>query len=115
MKVEKDAVLTCSYCGVEGPHKLLYLSQHLSASRCANCEATQIFSDHLYADYTMDLAKRAGRLPLVVAKDAVRRSIGVLNLPVKAVRKPFGLLREVALVTAFERGRRKAPNVGRRA
>jgi hypothetical protein len=39
----------------------------------------------------------------------------LLNLPLKAVRKPFGLLREVALVTAFERGRRKAPNVGGRA
>ena len=112
MKLEGEAILTCSYCGVEGPHELLYLSEHLSASRCTNCEATQVFSRHLYTDYTRDLAERAARLPLVLTKDAVRRPIRLLNLPLKAVRKPFGLLREVALVTAFERGRRKAPNVG---
>ena len=115
MKLEGEAILTCSYCGVEGPHELLYLSEHLSASRCANCGATQVFSHHLYADYTRDLAERAVQLPLMLTKDAVRRPFKLLNLPLKAVRKPFGLLREVALVTAFERGRRKAPNVGGRA
>ena len=112
MKLEGEAILTCSYCGVEAQHELLYLSEHLSASRCTNCGITQVYSHHLYTDYTRDLAERAARLPLVLTKDAVRRPFRLLNLPFKAVREPFELLREVALVTAFERGRRKAPNVG---
>ncbi len=42
MKVERDAILTCSACGVEGSHELLYLSEHLCASRCVNCGATHV-------------------------------------------------------------------------
>jgi hypothetical protein len=33
LKVERDAILTCSTCGVDGPHELLYLAEHLCASR----------------------------------------------------------------------------------
>lgn len=106
MKVERDAVLTCSVCGVEGPHELLYLSEHLRASRCANCGATQVYSGHIYADYARDLAERTARLPLRLTEDAVRRPTSLLSLPIKAIRKPVGLLKEVNLVAAFERSRR---------
>ncbi len=112
MKVDNDAMLTCLNCGVEGSHELLYLSEHLRASRCANCGKTQVYSGHIYAEYAYDLAERAVRLPLALGKDALNMPIRLLNLPLKAVRKPFGLLREVALVNSFKRGRRKVPNVG---
>jgi hypothetical protein len=107
LKVERNALLTCSVCGVEGPHELLYLSEHLRASRCVNCGATQIYSGHIYADYARDLAERTARLPLRLTEDAVRRPTSLLSLPIKAIRKPVGLLKEVNLVAAFERSRRR--------
>ena len=107
MKVDQDAILTCSTCGVEGPHELLYLSEHLRASRCGNCGATRVYSGHIYAEYAKDLAERTARLPLRLVEDAVRRPTSLLGLPIKAVLKPAGLLSEMNLVVAFERDRRR--------
>ncbi len=115
MKVERDAILTCSTCGVEGPHELLYLSEHLRASRCANCGTTRVYSGHIYVEYAKDLAERTARLPLRLAEDVVRRPTSLLGLPIKAVLKPAGLLNEMNLVAAFERDRRRrAPDASSR-
>ena len=107
MKVERDAILTCSTCGAEGSHELLYLSKHLRASRCGSCGATRVYSGHIYAEYAKDLAERTARLPLRLAEDAVRRPTSLLGLPIKAVLKPAGLLSEMNLIAAFERDRRR--------
>jgi hypothetical protein len=112
LKVERDAILTCSTCGVEGPHELLYLSEHLCASRCVNCGKTQIYSGHIYAEYAKDLAERTSRLPGRFAREAFRLPMGVMGWPVKALRKPFRLLKEVDQVTSFERSRRRPPTPG---
>lgn len=106
MKVETDAILVCSSCGVEGEHELLYLSDHLRASRCRNCGSTLRFSDHVYAEYAWDLAERTARLPGRFVGDVFRGPSWVVSWPVKALRKPFSVLREVNQVTAFEPKRR---------
>lgn len=106
MKVETDAILICSACRVEGPHELLYLSEHLRASRCANCGETRVYSGHIYAEYARDLFERTGRLPMRFAGDVIRRPTALVGWPVKALKKPFGLVKEVGQVTSFERGRR---------
>ncbi len=112
MKVEKDAILTCSECGVEGPHELLYLSEHLCASRCINCGATHVYSDHVYAEDARDLAERTSRLPGKFAGEMFHPT-EVVKWPFKALRKPFGLIKEVGQVTTFEQSRR-SPAPGRR-
>lgn len=104
MKIEKDAILTCSACGTEGPHELLYLSEHLSASRCPNCGSTQVYSGHIYSEYARDLAERVTRLPGRFLND-VRYPFRIAGWPVKAIFKPYGLLREFDQVTSFERNR----------
>ena len=104
MKVERDAVLTCADCGVEGPHELLYLSEHMRGSRCANCRYTAVYSDHLYSDYARDLVGRTSHLPLTLASRAFRHPTEVFRWPFKAVRKPLGLLKELSYVTILERG-----------
>lgn len=110
MKVETDAILVCSSCGVEGEHELLYLSDHLRASRCCNCGATRHFSGHVYAEYARDVAERTARLPGKFVCDVFKGPSWVVAWPVKVLRKPFSLLREVNQVTAFERRRpRKSP------
>jgi len=114
MKVERDAILTCSACGVEGQHELLYLSEHLCASRCTNCGKTQIYSGHIYVEYARDLAERTSHLPGRLVGNTLRHPTELVKLPFKAVRKPFGLLREVSQVTAFEQSRRRSPAPGRR-
>lgn len=103
MKVETDAILVCSSCGVEGEHELLYLSDHLRASRCCNCGATLRFSDHFYADYAWDVAERTVRIPAQLVGDVFKSPKWVFVWPVKALRKPFALLREFTQVTSFER------------
>ena len=113
MKVDRDAILTCSVCGVEGPHELLYLSEHLCASRCVNCGTPQVYSDHIYSEYARDLAERTTHLPVRVAGDMLRHPTQIVKWPFKALRKPFGLLREVNQVTAFEQSRNRAPTPGR--
>lgn len=112
MKVERDAILTCSTCGVEGSHELLYLSEHLRASRCINCGRTQTYSGHIYVEYAKDLAGRTSRLPVKFAREAFRLPAGVMGWPFKAIRKPLRLLKEVNQVTSFERSRRRPPTPG---
>ena len=111
MKVEQDAILTCAVCGVEGPHELLYLSEHMRGSRCENCRYTAIYSDHLYADYVRDLAERTSHLPVSLVSRAFQHPTEVFGWPLKAVHKPFGLLKELGYVIFLERGlnRRRTP------
>ncbi|CAN5905971.1 hypothetical protein BH23ACT11_BH23ACT11_00120 [soil metagenome] len=104
MKVEQDAILTCANCGMEGPHELLYLSEHMRGSRCQNCRYAAIYSDHLYADYAWDLMERTTHLPQSLASRAFRRPTAVFSWPLKAARKPFGLVKEFGYVTVLERG-----------
>jgi predicted RNA-binding Zn-ribbon protein involved in translation (DUF1610 family) len=106
LKVENDAVLTCSSCGVEGPHELLYLSEHLCASRCANCGKTQVYSGHIYAEYARDLFERTGRYPGKFAGEVLRHPTRLMTWPFRALGKPLGVMREVGQVTSFERSRR---------
>ena len=113
MKVERDAILTCSACGIEGPHELLYLSEHLSASRCVNCGKSQTYSGRIYSQYARDLVERTGRLPRKFAEEALKHPTKVMGWPFKALRKPYTLLREVDQVTTFQRGR-YSPTPGRR-
>lgn len=110
MKVDNDAILTCGSCGIEGPHELLYLSEHLCASRCANCGKTQVYSGHIYTEYARDLAERTTHLAGKVAGQVLRSPVEIVKLPFKAIGKPFGLLREVNQVTSFERSRRLSPS-----
>jgi predicted RNA-binding Zn-ribbon protein involved in translation (DUF1610 family) len=105
LKIEKDAILTCSTCGTEGPHELLYLSEHLSASRCPSCGSTQVYSGHIYSEYARDLAERFVRLPGRFLDDAFHHPVRVVGWPLKAIFKPYGLLREFDQVSSFERNR----------
>lgn len=114
VKVETDAILVCSSCGVEGEHELLYLSDHLRASRCGNCGANRHFSSHFYAEYARDVAERTVRLPGKFVGDVFKGPSWVVTWPVKALRKPFSLLREVTQVTAFERRCRTRKGVRRK-
>jgi hypothetical protein len=111
LKVETDAILVCSSCGTEAEHELLYLADHLRASRCGNCGATMRFSEHVYADYAWDVAGRTARLPRRFVGDVFRGPSWIVTYPVRALRKPFSLIREIGQVTAFDRRRRfrKAP------
>lgn len=113
MKVEQGAILTCSTCGVDGLHELLYLSDHLCASSCDNCGATLLFSGHIYAEYAKDVAERTAHLPVKFVGDIFQSPTGVLTWPFKALRKPLKLLREVAQITAFEQGHRRSRPSGR--
>lgn len=90
---------------MEGPHELLYLSEHLSASRCPNCGNTQVYSGHIYSEYARDLAERVTRLPGKFIDDALRHPVRVVGWPLKAIFKPYGLLREFDQVSSFERNR----------
>ncbi len=109
MKVENEAILTCSNCRVEGRHGLLYLSDRIRASRCDNCGYTQSFSGRIYAAYAGDVAGRVVALPLKLARQALRNPLRIFGWPVKALRKPFDILGEVGEVTNFERGSHRPP------
>lgn len=105
MKVEKDTILTCSACGVEGEHELLYLSERLSASRCVNCGNAQIYSGHIYTEYALDMAGRASHLPGKFAGEMLRNPTKIVTWPFRVVRKPFCLLREMNQLVTLERSR----------
>ena len=107
MKFDRDAVLTCAACRVEGSHELLYLSEHLRGSRCGNCGYTGIYSAHLRADYAVDLAERFFMLPWKLAGEAIRSPDRPLQWPIKALRKPFKILQEIDRVEAFEHDRQR--------
>ncbi len=106
MKLEKAAILTCSTCGVEGEHELLYLSERLGASRCVNCGKTQVYSGHIYAEYARDMVGRTLHLPGKLTGEAIKTPMKVVSWPFKAARKPFYLLMEINQVATLERSRR---------
>ena len=103
MKIEHDAELVCGSCGMEGPHRLLYLSDHVRSSQCEGCGAVRMFTSRLYADYARDVAERGIRLPCRLAGRALRNPLEVFGWPVRGIKKPFGLLRELDQVAALDR------------
>ena len=114
MKVERDAILTCSNCCAEGAHELLYLSEHLRASRCVNCGYALSYSPHIYAEYAREVAGRTARVPRRFVGGALRVPARAAMWPFEALRKPLGLLREAHQVALFERSHRRPPVPGRR-
>ncbi|WP_119068423.1 hypothetical protein [Rubrobacter indicoceani] len=102
MKIEDDAILTCSACGTEGPHELLYLSGHLAASRCLTCDETRVYSDHLYEDYVRDVIERTGHLPEKLVAEAFKSPLSLALWPIKAAHKPLSLAREFNRLTHFD-------------
>lgn len=109
MRFERDAILTCTACGAEGPHELLYLSGQLRGSRCLTCGHTESYSGRIYAEYARDLIERTTMLPLRLAGEALKSPLEVPKWPVKALGKPFGLFAEIVRVNSFERDRYHAP------
>jgi hypothetical protein len=109
VKIEPDAVLTCTACGVEGPHELLYLSDRVRASRCASCGKTRTYSGHIYSEYARDLVERTTHLPARLASEALHRPLAVFWWPTKALLKPLGLLREVSRLNTFEKASHPPP------
>lgn len=105
VKFYGDAMLTCVVCNEEGLHELLYLSEHLRASRCGNCGHAGIYSSHLRADYAADLAGRFVMLPRKLAIEALSHPGRPLRWPIKALHKPFKLLQEIGQVETFEHDR----------
>ena len=103
MKIEPDAELVCGACGVEGPHELLYLSDHVRSSQCGNCGAVRMFTSRLYTDYARDVAQRGLRLPCNLAGRVLKNPLEVLGWPAKGVKKPFVLLRELDQVATLGR------------
>jgi hypothetical protein len=103
VKIDPDGVLVCTTCGVEGSHSLLYLSDHVRASRCENCGAVRMFTAQLYADYVRDVAERGLRLPRNLAGRVLGNPLEVLGWPVKIVKKSCGLLRELDQVATLDR------------
>ncbi len=105
MKFDRDVTLACGVCGEEGLHELLYLSEHLRASRCGSCGHAGVYSSDLHADYAADLAGRFLMLPRKFAGEAARHPIRLLWWPIKALRKPLKILREIDRVETFGHGR----------
>jgi hypothetical protein len=64
------------------------------------------FSEHVYADYAWDVAGRTARLPGRFVGDVFRGPSWIVTYPVRVLRKPFSLIREIGQVTAFDRRRR---------
>lgn len=108
VKIEPDAVLVCSACGVEGQHSLLYLQDHMRASQCGTCGAVRMFTGRLYADYARDVADRGFHLPCNLAGRALRNPLEVFGWPFKGVKKPLELLREFGQVATLDRVYRHA-------
>jgi NMD protein affecting ribosome stability and mRNA decay len=113
LKLEKAAILTCSTCGIEGKHELLYLSERLEASRCSSCGKTQVYSKRIYSEYARDMVRRTLHLPGKLTGEVLENPVTVASWPVKAIRKPFRLLAEVSQVAFLERSRRSGPGSNR--
>lgn len=103
MKIEDDAILTCSACTSEGPHELLYLSKHLAASRCLTCDETRVYSEHLYEDYVRDVMERTGHLPEKLALEAFKSPLSLAFWPIKAAHKPLAMAREFNRLSGFDK------------
>lgn len=100
VKIEEDAVLSCSACGVEGRHELLYLSNHLAASRCLNCEETRVYSEHLYEDYVRDVVERTGHLPEKPIVKALKIPLSLAFWSLR-VEKPLSMACEFGRLASF--------------
>lgn len=112
MKVFEHVELECAFCDRERPHALLYLSEQMRASRCEVCERVLVFSGPLQEEHAIDIFRRTLHLPGKLSNDLFSRPLSPLTWPVKALRKPFLVLREARKVEQFQR-RSRAPLYGR--
>lgn len=114
MQVFEHVELECTFCEEERPHELLYLSGFMRASRCETCGHALVFSGPLREEHTIDVMRRALRLPGRLNRELLSSPLSSLLWPAKAAIKPLQLAQEAHRLRAFEPGRGSADRPGLR-
>lgn len=100
------AKLTCTTCGEETRHELLYAGRLLVVTRCTQC-GTAIERD-VRRRYLADLRQRVVSKPARMLRRFRKHPVGFTSsLPRTTIRKPLELLEEVRLVWGAAAGERR--------
>ena len=93
----EHAVLTCSSCGVETDHELLYAGRLLHSTRCTECgHVVRHEQRELYTAYLRDLEQRLACKPLRLMRSAGREPRRfIVGLPRAILRQPGKIAAEV--------------------
>jgi len=93
----EHAVLTCSSCGVEADHELLYAGRLLHSTRCGECgHVVRHEQRELFTAYLFDLEQRLVSKPIRLFRAASREPRRfLLGLPRAILRQPGKFAAEV--------------------
>lgn len=91
------ALLTCSSCGVEAEHELLYTGRLLHSTHCTECgHVVRHEQRELYTAYLRDLEQRLASKPMRLMRSAGREPRRfIVGLPRAVLRQPGKIAAEI--------------------
>ena len=97
MKVKKmEAGLYCVNCKEEVNHEITYINDDIKSIRCEQCNRTKELKMDLKKEFYKEIYERISTKPTRMTEE-YRKDLShlLLSLPVRAIRKPYRLLKDV--------------------
>jgi transcription elongation factor Elf1 len=101
-----DTTLTCTTCGRETPHRILYLGRRVAEARCESCgRGVGMTREEVFSDFVGEALLHLLKLPRQVRQE-LRSDFthAVQTLPRQMVRMPFHLARDFIRLVRILRG-----------
>lgn len=97
MKVKKmEAGLYCVNCKDEVNHEVTYINDDIKSIRCTECGRTKELKIDLKKEFYSEIYERISTKPTRMTKEYKEDlSHLLLSLPVRVIRKPYRLLKDV--------------------
>ncbi|WP_416144174.1 bh protein [Planococcus koreensis] len=97
MKVKKmEAGLYCLGCKEEVNHEVTYINDDIKSISCLQCGRTKELKLDLKKEFYKEIYERISTKPTRITKEYKEDlSHLLLSLPVRAIRKPYQLLKDV--------------------
>jgi len=97
MKVKKmEAGLYCLHCKEEVDHEITYINSQIKSIRCLQCNKTKELKIDIKKELYKELVERISTKPTRMTEE-YRKDLShlLLSLPVRAIKKPYRLLKDV--------------------
>ncbi|MGI2327119.1 bh protein [Planococcus sp. YIM B11945] len=97
MKMKKmEADLYCVHCKEEVDHEITYINSQIKSIRCLQCGKTKELKIDVKKELYKEIFERISTKPTRMTEE-YRKDLShlLLSLPVRAIKKPYQLLKDV--------------------
>ncbi|GGL57157.1 bh protein [Sporolactobacillus putidus] len=95
-KHEMEAVLFCSNCDHETPHKIVYINDQIAQIECQQCHHAIDLEIDVVKEFYKELYKKISTKPARITNEYRQDlSIFLRKLPFRVISKPYRVMKEL--------------------